>query len=236
MQTPGRLGADGVATLRALYDAETAEFDAEFGRFRAELAARGLMDDTLFVFVADHGEEFREHGNLQHGHTLHAEVMDVPLLVRLPAGRGGGRRVAALARHVDLMPTILALAGVDDAPDLPGRVLPLADEGAGGHEPEAIVETWFGDPALGGLVLPPWKVVLPRLVLAARPAVYQLAQDPAERHDLTRERPVLLGYARQRLAENGETARALPLPADAAGSEPHPEALDRLRALGYVVD
>jgi arylsulfatase A-like enzyme len=233
MKAPQRLDDAGLVTLQRLYDAETAQFDAELGRFRAGLAARGLTDDTLFVFVADHGEEFREHGAVQHGNTLYDEVMRIPLVVRLPGGSLAGTRVRTLARQIDLMPTMLALLDVAIPAELPGTPLALGDEGDGAGE--AVFDTWFGDRALTALVLPGWKVVLPRLLLAAKPEVYDLRRDPEERHDVARAHPVLIGYAKQRIAEV-EAGRG-PLATDEAHEAgPQPEALDRLRALGYVLD
>jgi len=233
-EAPKRLSDEEVHTLRTLYDGETAEFDAEFGRLLERLAALGLMDDTLIVFVADHGEEFREHGALQHGRTLYREVLQVPLIIRLPGGRDGGRRVTTLARHVDLVPTVLALLGLPVDSDLPGT--PLV---GGGHAEapveEALADTWFDGVALTGILLPPWKVVLPRAVLAARPEVYRLTDDPAERRNLAREHPVLIGYAKRRLAELEATRGAL-APSDDAAPVVAPDAIERLRALGYVVD
>ena len=235
MRTPRRLDDGAVASLRRLYDEETAEFDTEIGRFWDALGSRGLANDTLVMFVADHGEEFREHGMLQHGNTLYQEVMHVPLIVRLPGGRGGGRRVASLARHVDLVPTLLAALGVETNAPLSGRALALGDASVP-EDGEATVDTWFGERALQALVVPPWKIVLPRLVLAARPEVYDLRQDPAERTNLARRHPMLIGYAKQRLAEL-EAAHAGELATADEHAEPvNPDALERLRALGYVVD
>jgi arylsulfatase A-like enzyme len=233
-EAPRRLSDEAVQSLRALYDAETAEFDTELGRFLERLAALGLMNDTLLIFVADHGEEFREHGALQHGHTLYQEVMRVPLIIRLPGGHEGGRRVRALARHVDLMPTVLALLGVAADDRLPGTPLPLTDDPTAPGE-EAMTDTWFGEHALAGLVVPPWKVVLPRAVSAARPEVYHLEEDPGERRNLAREHPVLIGYAKRRLGEM-EAARGALAPSDETVTPVDPKALEQLRALGYVVD
>jgi hypothetical protein len=65
--------------------------------------------------------------------------------------------------------------------------------------------------------------------------VYDLANDPDEQHDVAREHSVLIGYARRRLAEI-EVARGAPAPPDGAQPPVAPGTLDRLRALGYVVD
>ena len=83
-----------VADMLALYDAEVAENDHAFGVLSNRLRALGLYDDTLIVFLSDHGEGFRDHGVFGHGWDLYREVVDVPMIVRPPAGRTP-RRVAA---------------------------------------------------------------------------------------------------------------------------------------------
>jgi arylsulfatase A-like enzyme len=236
MKEPHRIDDAGLATLQRLYDEEITQFDAEVGRFRAAIAERGLADDTLFVFVADHGEEFREHGAMQHGNALYDEVMRIPLIIRLPGAAHAGERVPTLARQVDLVPTILAVLGLRAGAELSGTVLPpLANTRAADGTDEAVFDTWFGTRALTALVLPGWKIVLPRLLLAARPEVYDLRHDPEERRNVARAHPVLVGYAKQRIAEL--EAAGAPLATDEEhDAGPHPEALDRLRALGYVLD
>src|SRR6185503_10510055 len=85
---------------------------------------------------ADHGDEFFEHGGIEHTRTLYDEIMHVPLIVRLP-GEGRGRVVTDQVGLVDLMPTLLDVLGVPSSPSLQGRSLqPLI---AGGSLPERAV-------------------------------------------------------------------------------------------------
>ncbi len=104
--------------LRALYAAEVADADATLGRVLARLDADGLMDRTIVVLTADHGEELLEGGGVGHASTTLAseprpELVEIPLYVRLPDGRGAGRRVAGRFEQVDLMPTLLPLLGLE---------------------------------------------------------------------------------------------------------------------------
>lgn len=108
--------------LLALYNAEVAANDESFGALLDELERRGLGDDTVIVFVSDHGEEFYDHRGWIHGRTLYREVLQVPLVIRYPA-QHEGRREAAPVSHVDLMPTLLELAGLTGGPELRGRSL-----------------------------------------------------------------------------------------------------------------
>jgi arylsulfatase A-like enzyme len=225
------LTADDFEHLRSLYEAEVADLDAELGRLFDELAARGVLDDTIVVVVADHGEEFGDHGGIEHGTSLYQELVHVPLLVRLPGGRGARTRV--VAQHVDLLPTLLSLVGLPVPSGLPGRVLLAADgRVTSDDDVEVLSTTWFGRTALTSLVVPPWKVILPERGDAPI-QLFDLDRDPHERMDLAAAHPVVVGYATQRVAEieaaweHLPRARAVPL---------DPATRDRLRQLGYLVE
>jgi arylsulfatase A-like enzyme len=122
--------ADRRQTL-ALYDGEIAYLDAQIGRLLAALAQRGLLEDTLVVFTADHGEEFKERGSLGHARTLYGEQLRVPLLIAGHEAFPAGARRDDLVSTVDLAPTLLALAGAEPLPGADGRSLLAAPRGDG---------------------------------------------------------------------------------------------------------
>lgn len=107
--------------LRALYDGEISYWDAEFGKLVAELQRRGLYDRMTIVITADHGEEFMDHGGYWHGTTLYDEQVRVPLFVKLPFGARGGETVEEWSQSIDLMPSLLAHAGLPQAAGTQGR-------------------------------------------------------------------------------------------------------------------
>ncbi len=233
------LAAVAPERLQALYDAAVADLDREMGRLLASLAARGLAETTVVAFLADHGEEFLDHGGLSHGHSLYQELLRVPFIVRVPGSRHQGLRSRGLARQVDVLPTLLTLAGLPAPPDLPG--LPLLEpdgrlRGAGAADARAA--TWLAPTALEAVVLPPWKVVFPARGTDA-PRLYDLEADPAERVDLAATHPALVGYAAQLAARRRAEAARVARPQGAAArrpedSETDPATLERLRALGYL--
>src|SRR4029077_15384748 len=101
-----------VRHLRALYDGEVRAADRELGAFLNLLRKLGRYDESLIVLVADHGEEFGEHGGFDHGRTLYEEVLRVPLIVKFPRARGvAAVRGAAPVSSLDLAPALLAAAG-----------------------------------------------------------------------------------------------------------------------------
>jgi len=108
------MGAQAVETVRRQYMGEVAFVDREIGRLVDGLQARGEWERTTFVVVSDHGEELWEHGGFEHGHTLYDELIRVPLIVKLPARAGvAPRAVAEQVRTIDVLPTLLELAGIE---------------------------------------------------------------------------------------------------------------------------
>jgi len=109
-----------------LYDGEVGFADQQVGRLMRALEKAGLKEKTVVVFTADHGESLGEHNfYFDHGDFLYEPSMRIPLIFRLPGGERGGERVSRQATLMDLMPTLLELAG--------GEILPLPASGYGGH-------------------------------------------------------------------------------------------------------
>jgi arylsulfatase A-like enzyme len=97
-----------------------------------DLVLRGLLDRTLVVITADHGEAFLEHGKEGHARNLYREVSQVPLLLVPPFGIPGGLRISEPVSNVDLWPTLLDLIGAPALPNADGRSLaPLLARAAG---------------------------------------------------------------------------------------------------------
>lgn len=109
-----------LAHMVALYDGEITHTDSHLGMILKRLDELGLRERTLVVAVSDHGEEFLEHGELRHGKNLFEEVIHVPWIVRFPGFVPEGRRIAGPVSHVDIMPTVLALARISSPPGLNG--------------------------------------------------------------------------------------------------------------------
>jgi len=97
----------------AWYDASIRAMDVEVDRLFAHLASLGIEDDVLFAFVSDHGEEFLEHGESWHGHSVYGEMINVPMAVRWPGVVPAGRVVDRTTQSIDLMPTLLELSLVE---------------------------------------------------------------------------------------------------------------------------
>jgi arylsulfatase A-like enzyme len=118
-----RVGPIDRQYAEALYDGEVSVADRFFGRFLDALERRGLAKDTLIVVTADHGEEFWDHGQPGHGHTLYNELIGVPLLFGGGPFVPQGRTVDASVEMVDVAPTLLDLAGIPAPDGAQGRSL-----------------------------------------------------------------------------------------------------------------
>ncbi len=208
--------------LRNAYDEEIAFVDRELGRFFAELEARGLLRKTLVILTADHGEEFLEHGALEHGHSVFDEVVRVPLVIWGPGVRAGRSDAPASLR--DLPATVLSALDIAPPPGFPGR--PLLASGS----PDTIVaeHTLYGSERKAALAWP-WKLHWARG--GEELALFDLAGDPGERTDvLAQHRP----EAQPLLAALRASAER-----DAAAERRASAAIDektraRLKELGYI--
>lgn len=120
---PGMAPAD-LAQVKALYDGEIRFTDFVLAGIIGDLRELGLLEDTVIVVTADHGEEFFEHGNKGHNKTLFDEVLRIPLVVVWPGEIEPGRVIEDQVQLVDLAPTLARLSGF--AGDLPSQGADLA--------------------------------------------------------------------------------------------------------------
>jgi arylsulfatase A-like enzyme len=166
-----------------LYDGELAFMDNQIGRLISELEARGTLENTVFIVIGDHGEEFLEHGGMGHGHTLYQELLDVPLII-------SGRNVPVgvndeLTAQMDILPTILAMLGLDIPIWAEGRdVLSIDSERTPGYIPSSNLFCATTDLAAVRLQN---RVVIgnPQEV---EPVLYDLQNDPYEINPLVPSR------------------------------------------------
>jgi arylsulfatase A-like enzyme len=233
----GQLSAEGLRFLRAQYEGEVRQNDRAFGALIDGLRARGLLDRTVVVFTADHGEEFLEHGGTEHTKTLYQELVRVPLVVRVP-GKPGGTRERGTVQQIDLMPTILALTGRPAPRPLPGRDLSARLAGAQGPvsaAPVLLSEERFAVVDKLAARAGDLKLIFnndgPALWRAgSHVELYDLARDPLERANLAPLRPIAVAFLERRL----EAFRKAQAPGAAPSVALSSDEREQLRALGYV--
>ena len=137
---PVRLTPTDLRPKQDKYDGSIAYLDAELGRLFRELERRGVLDNTLVVLTADHGDEFAEHGFMGHGNTLYRLSVHVPLVLWFPGRIPAGRRVASPVSLQNLAATVLDLAAPGPG-RLPGRSLARFWRSPDEAEPDTIVAT-----------------------------------------------------------------------------------------------
>jgi len=210
-------GTVGERDLRATvdaYDGEIAYTDQQFGRFLQHLRDSGRYDDALVVFVSDHGEEFLEHGEGGHAHTLYEELVRVPLIVKFPRGQHAGRRVAGRASLIDVLPTVLAASGAARPEALPGTDLARAAAGDSSLDGRPLffdLDVYRSDGTvriLDGVLDGPLKLIR-HTAPDVSAELFELERDPDEQRNLAGELPGEV----ERLGRLVEATR----PADRAG-------------------
>jgi len=109
---PAWLETPTVESRNFLYDEEVRHNDFQFEGFLKMLDEMGLAGNTLLVFLADHGEHLGENGLWDHTPPGTTDVLHVPLILVCPGTLPGGRTVGQPVQLLDLLPTVLDLAGV----------------------------------------------------------------------------------------------------------------------------
>ncbi len=172
-----------------LYDAELRANDEAFGKLLALLKQLGLYESTLIVVTADHGEEFGEQGAWRHGHTLNQGLLHVPLIVKLAGRAPAARRVTTPVSSVDLLPTLLDLAGLPLPAGVEGHSLRDLLEGRAAEARTIFAEQLSPKEVLYAARDERYKAVqqlLPRLMRR----LIDLRHDPHEMVDLSASPPV----------------------------------------------
>ena len=170
--------------IKNLYKNEITFNDQAFGTVRAAFEEMGIWDETMVVITADHGDEFWEHGSVGHGHSVHQDLVHVPLLMYYKPLIEAGTVVHSGADVLDVYPTLVDIAGGERPADLQGRSLvPELLGQHGGYPNPAIATRYLGH---YGLQLRHFKLYL-------RKGDYQLynrESDPLELEDASKNHPL----------------------------------------------
>ena len=98
------------------YDAEIAYTDECIGKFLDQLKKLKMYENTIIVFVSDHGEGLGEHGELSHGYFVYNTTTHVPLIIKAPQLKGN-QKISEPVRTIDILPTVMSLLGIQDLRD-----------------------------------------------------------------------------------------------------------------------
>ena len=135
------IGDRDLEHVKALYDAEIHWVDRHIGAIIKQLKDQGLYESTIIMVVADHGDEFFDHGSIGHRSTLFQEQCRIPMILRVPGLTPEGRRVSALTRIYDSAPTLLDYAGANSLEEAEGFSMRELVDGQG--EPRSAFQRIF---------------------------------------------------------------------------------------------
>jgi arylsulfatase A-like enzyme len=231
--------------IHKLYAKDVAIADHRVGSVDAELKRRGVWDQTLFILVSDHGEEFDEHGAWQHDQSAYEELMRVPLMIHFPDGNFAGERVEAAVSLVDVVPTVADVLGLPNLAEHARGVslLPLLRGETPDDDPPRVTgmrinrkKYYRPHRELRGDVnvvvrQQTWKAIYNADLDSVE--LYDLSTDPSEQQDRAASETARANL----MSERARTwYRACVQTAAAAGesAEIAPEEAEQLRALGYT--
>ncbi len=213
----------------APYDGEIAAADEIVGRLFAELKRHGWYSNATIVLLSDHGEGLGDHGELEHGLFVYEEAIHVPWIMKMPGGVDAGHRVSDLIQHIDLVPTVTAIAHLQPIAGLRGRDLGGLLAGTS-HPPaqgvysEALYPRYhFGWSELLSLTDERYK-----FIKAPHDELYDLQDDPHERTNLAGERAEAAAAIKSGL-EALVAGRDIDAPTAVSAED-----RERLAALGYI--
>lgn len=220
--------------LEPLYRSEIRYVDDRLEALDREL---GFSDPNVLVIVtSDHGEELGDHDGLGHGSTLFEETTRVPLFLRWPAGLRSGIRSDVPVSLVDVFPTVAALLSLEPPVGPQGIPLPLNDLARVPMNRPIFTETMRTRPRMNAIRVGDDKLIVkdfrhPRM-RDRRRSLYNLADDPGEKHDLAATQQARAGELSVELMRHRSQ---LPTPPRDAKPAQAPAAADveRLRQLGY---
>ena len=233
------------------YDGEIAHNDRSLEALAGKLRELGILDDTLIVFVSDHGEEFLDHGWTGHGHSLYEELTHSVWVMWNKKLFATPRRIKEPVQLIDLMPTLLDLTGLRAEGIVQGlSVVPLT-RGLALNRKQPVMSSRFRYPNVRSSGFVPenqtgtfaridsqWTLISrDQAKQAGLPEVelYDRRADPAETKDLAAQRPDVVRRQLVEIQQWIEAQKQIRRHLGAAGqSTMDPQTLERLRSLGYI--
>jgi arylsulfatase A-like enzyme len=218
------------AHLVSQYDGAIAYLDAELGRIIGRLKQDGDFDRTMIIITSDHGEAFGDRNIVFHDAAVYQDEVHIPLLIKYP-GQTSGARVDTLASHVDLMPTVMNVLGIQPPAAMQGvdlRNMPAAPrvvvsemhastnyDGPRFQQIEYAVYSW------------PYKMIYSTNGMRE---LYDLSADPFEHRNLFRLEAPLTSDLRTKLVNWSFSTTPRYLDAGPANRD----VVERLKSLGYA--
>lgn len=235
----------GLEELLDKYDNAISTVDKEIGRMISMLENLDILDNTLIIITADHGESLQEHNIFFDHHGLYDESIHVPLIFVHPSLLKG-KRITGFVQHIDLLPTILDHLDIDTELEFDGKsLMPLIfDDNLELHSyvfaEEAHVQRKYAirNGKFKYIVSDSEKGAICRYcgtIHGDFEELYDLEKDPSESNNIVKDSPDIVKDFNEKLKEIRERGGATEIKKNKVRtSDEDQEVLDRLKDLGYV--
>jgi choline-sulfatase len=214
----------------APYDGEIAYVDDCVGKLLTWLRSRGLYDNALIAVMADHGEALGDHGETTHGIFLYDETIHVPLVFKLPMEHSAGTKIENRAGLVDVLPTMLEVAGITVPPEVQGESLLPMLKTTPADRP-AYAESDYPHRTFGWSSLRSLRTGKYLFVDAPRKELYDQTVDPKAEHNLSLGAIAVTNTLDNQLEAFHQKTSSAKAAAKIASD---PQLQEKLNALGYV--
>ena len=164
------------------YDREILSTDNRIGELLTTLKDRGIMDKTIVIITADHGESFNDgHGNFGHGHRPYETQIRIPLIIYIPGYENQTRDIETQIGLIDIAPTIFNLTAIDIPPEMDGtNMVPLLNDG---HMNRTLfIDRIVKKSTIIGLRQDNWKYIY--TIDDGQEELYDLSVDPYELNEI----------------------------------------------------
>ncbi len=233
---------ENILRLKKLYNGEIAYTDAEVGRLIRYLFKNSYHKNTIIIITADHGEEFLDHGGLEHGHTLYDELLHVPLIIYDPticshekgikANSTLRKRVKTTVRLIDIAPTLCELSDLPSAPDFLGKSLvPLLKGEQEDNRPVLSQGNMWG-PSGTSLRNNNKKLIIQTHAPYIR--LFNITTDPKEKKNIAHENQETVRKMKEQMNQLLNVRSVSYQDGKIVSPEFDQDEIDRLRSLGYM--
>ncbi len=217
-----------------LYDGEIAYVDQLISEFRSFIEEKNLLDKTLIILTADHGESLGEHKESAHGFFIYDSDVRIPLIIRFPEKKFQGSVIPNQVRSIDIMPTILDMLGEKVPESVQGEsFLPFILGKQGGEDFLAYSETYWPKFHYGWSELKSLRKGQYKFIDAPKPELYDLLEDPGEINNIVNNKPTL-GHEMKRELETLIDSYSAEGIEEAVPKQIDNDSLIKLQALGYI--
>jgi arylsulfatase A-like enzyme len=203
----------------AQYDGAVAYMDACIKRLFQQLESLGILDDTIVVVNSDHGETLYDHECWFDHHGIYDVTLKVPLIIRYPKTLPAGKRIRGYNQHMDLVPTLLELAGIKPDIKFDGQSLTSMIKGKTSSHASSFYITECTWMRKHGWRTPEWKLIHalePDFHFKPEVELYNLVEDPGENRNLAKKHPDIVALLEKQMQDhiekrNKETGKENPM-------------------------